>query len=1091
VEFRLLGPVELVDDGGRAVDLPAGKPRALLALLLLDSGRVVSVDRIVDALWDGQAPATAAAAVQVYASRLRKLMPDGVLVRRGPGYVLGVEDGQVDLDRFERLRREGAAAAAEGRWRQAATLLDEALALWRGKPLADVRFDSFARDEVARLDELRLVALEQRLEAELALGRAAQAAPELEALVREHPLRERLRELLMLALYRAGRQADALAAYQDARATLDEELGLEPTHALQKLERAILVQDPALELRRSRLLAGAPDGPAPVPGPLVPASPFPFVGRVDELASLRALLARAEEGEGAFVLLGGEAGAGKTRFVRELAHEAAAAGVLVCYGVSDPAVSTPYQPLLEWVEFLLRVCDPGALRECIAGDALTSLLPQLSQLTDAPAPEEAETDRFALQHAAIELLRRSSTLQPLLLVADDVHWADGETLHLLRRLARAAPDARLVVVAAYRDRGEPAVAELSETLADLSRLDGVSRIRLGNLSSTEVEGFIRGTSGAEPAVGLASAIGELTEGTPLLLCELWRDLEAGGMVAISDTVAVTRPLGELHGPERVGDLVWHRLWRLAPATVALLELAAVAGPRFELTLIAHAAGLDRPALLTALDESVDGGILEEMLGPAPAWAFTHELVRRAVYDRIKRMRRAELHLRVGEALERMQGPDLARWLPELAYHFTGAAAVGGKQRAIEYNLRAAEAAAAAGASNEAAAALATALELGIDDPGERLRLQVDLARALNNAGRVVEADTTLTETIDAATALEERGIAAHALLERFSGPHMGTDRGLLVRLGKHRAEIEDAIEAFAELGDERGLSLAHLLLGAGFNFGDQAAVLAEYELAWAHAKASGDREECWRSITFLTSRLVTARPVGDAIARLEELLESVRGDRVLEAVAGGRLGSVYAMAGRADEALALLHEADAVLGGGSRVRYSRVFLGYGMELAGDRAGAERQYEAAWLYWRDVRPGGFDRRAVGSAVNLARFYCDDGRWDDAENLLVFVRQVPVHPDRPVQSDLLAVEARVAASQGRHAEAAALAACAVDGLDAEANLNTRAWVWLAIGEVQRAAGNSPTADAADARALELYELKGNVAAARRLRSAVGSA
>ena len=391
MEFRLLGPLELVDDQGRPVELPAGKPRALLALLLLEARHVVSVDRIVDALWGEGPPATAEAVVQSYASRLRKLLPEGALARRGQGYVLDVEENQLDLDRFERLRREGGAAAEKRRWQQAATMLHAALALWRARPLVEFQDELFARDAIARLAELHLVVLEQRLEADLALGRAPEIVPELQTLVREEPLRERLCELLMIALYRAGRQADAIAAYQATRSALREELGLEPSPALRKLERAILVHDPSLQAERRQLLMRSLDERVPLPGTLVSAARFPFVGRNEELAALRASLARAEGGQGATLLLAGEAGAGKTRLVRELAREAADGGVLVCYGVSDADVRTPYQPLLEWLEFLLRVCDPEALRECLAGSAgaLSALIPELSRLIDAPAAGEA------------------------------------------------------------------------------------------------------------------------------------------------------------------------------------------------------------------------------------------------------------------------------------------------------------------------------------------------------------------------------------------------------------------------------------------------------------------------------------------------------------------------------------------------------------------------------------------------------------------------------------------------------------------------------------------------------------------------------
>jgi DNA-binding SARP family transcriptional activator len=216
VEFGILGPLVVRRDGR---ELPLGPPqqRAPLAVLLLRRGEPVSSARLVDDLWGERPPPTAVKTVQVYVSRLRKSLGDGVLESTPVGYVLRLEPGELDLDEFERLLDEGRGLLADERPREANEALRHALGLWRGQALADFRYESFARDEIRRLDELRLLALEQRLEADLALGRHAQAVPELEALVREHPLRERLRWLLMLALYRSGRQADALAAYQEAR----------------------------------------------------------------------------------------------------------------------------------------------------------------------------------------------------------------------------------------------------------------------------------------------------------------------------------------------------------------------------------------------------------------------------------------------------------------------------------------------------------------------------------------------------------------------------------------------------------------------------------------------------------------------------------------------------------------------------------------------------------------------------------------------------------------------------------------------------------------------------------------------------------
>src|SRR5919109_2135269 len=244
-QFSLLGPLA-VTSNGEAVALGGQKRRALLAVLLLEANQVVSRDRLIDALWGEEPPDTARNTIQVYVSQLRKLLPEGMLETVAPGYRLAVEPDSVDLFEFVRLSEEGRGALAAGDAAGAAETLRAALALWRGPPLADLAWEPFAQSEIVRLEELRLAALEDRIDADLALGRHGQLVSELEQLVAEHPLRERLRAQLMLALYRSGRQADALAVYQRARRTLVDELGIEPSETLRRLERAILAHDPSL-----------------------------------------------------------------------------------------------------------------------------------------------------------------------------------------------------------------------------------------------------------------------------------------------------------------------------------------------------------------------------------------------------------------------------------------------------------------------------------------------------------------------------------------------------------------------------------------------------------------------------------------------------------------------------------------------------------------------------------------------------------------------------------------------------------------------------------------------------------------------------
>ena len=270
MEFRILGPLEIVDED-RPIRLGGARQRAVLALLLTRPNQVVSTDRLIDDLWGAEQPKTAANTVQYYVSQLRKLLGADRIATRPPGYAFRVEPGELDLERFETLVERGDPES-----------LREALGLWRGPPLADFEYESFASDETARLEELRLIALERRIDHDLESGRHAELVPELEQLISEHRLREHLRGQLMLALYRSGRQAEALAVYQAARETLVDELGIEPGTALQQLQHAILQHDPSLD---TTVEVSTPDRSILV----VPSEP----GAADALLSLAEPLARS------------------------------------------------------------------------------------------------------------------------------------------------------------------------------------------------------------------------------------------------------------------------------------------------------------------------------------------------------------------------------------------------------------------------------------------------------------------------------------------------------------------------------------------------------------------------------------------------------------------------------------------------------------------------------------------------------------------------------------------------------------------------------------------------------------------------------
>lgn len=268
MEFQILGAMRVLDEDGAEVRVPAGRERALLALLLVERGRVVPVDRIVDALWGATPPDTAAKAVQGYVSHLRRLVP-GAIVTRSPGYALEAPDGAVDAARFARLAADGRRRLDDDDAEGAAAVLDEALGLWRGAALADVAYDEFAQEEIRRLEEARLAAAEDRAEALLRTGRTGGLAAELGALVDAHPLRERLRALAMTAMYRDGRQADALDLYDRGRRALAAELGVDPGPELARAHRAILNQDPALGGPAREALVAPPHVPPPIRDPRV------------------------------------------------------------------------------------------------------------------------------------------------------------------------------------------------------------------------------------------------------------------------------------------------------------------------------------------------------------------------------------------------------------------------------------------------------------------------------------------------------------------------------------------------------------------------------------------------------------------------------------------------------------------------------------------------------------------------------------------------------------------------------------------------------------------------------------------------------
>ena len=463
MEFRILGPLEIDGDAG-PIDLGGAKQRALLALLLLHANEVVQSARLVELLWSDGPPADAGKALQIHVSRLRRALASADVVQTRPGgYLVAADASCFDLPRAEALAARGRGLLDAGDPQRARDTLAEALGLWRGAALGEFASEPFARAEIGRLEELHAAIVEDRVEADLALGRHVALVPELEKLVARYPLRERLREQHMLALYRSGRQADALEAYRDARRALVDELGIEPRRRLQELEAAILRQDESLD----------PDAPAAATG-VRPGrrAAGTFVGRDRELSELGQALDDAVAGRGRLFVISGERGVGKTRLADELASQAKGSGVTILWGRSASLDGAP--PYWPWTQALRRL-----------GDAV----PELHDSGDEPI-------RFRLFAEVSAGLRKASAETPLLLVLDDAHRADESSLLLLDFLAGEVAELHVALVATFVDD-----ADTPHGLASLADHSAHHRLRLRPLTVEDVEQLLEqnGSTGVDAA----------------------------------------------------------------------------------------------------------------------------------------------------------------------------------------------------------------------------------------------------------------------------------------------------------------------------------------------------------------------------------------------------------------------------------------------------------------------------------------------------------------------------------------------------------------------------------------------------------------
>ncbi|QDQ12194.1 hypothetical protein FH965_17750 [Streptomyces spectabilis] len=752
IELRVLGAVEAWDDGRRA-DLRGPRHRAVLARLLMARGRVVPLDQLIDDLWRDTPAERALGSLRTLVSTLRKALEPGrptrtparTLVTAPPGYALRLDLAAVDAWRFEDLVRRAAEPSVPGRAAETRDRLTAALELWRGGAYAEFAAEAWAAPEVTRLSELRLLAAERLADAELALGAAARVVADLEAHTRAHPLREEGWRLFALALYRTGRQADALTALRTARAVLKEELGIDPGLALRTLEEDIL--------RQRRSLAGAVERePAPPARATVPAvvsrpsgrveqplpearRPLPGRGRALERLAREAQQAAAR-GVLRVALVGGAPGMGKTALAEAALHALAPGWTATRGRCPEEAGAPPAHP---WAELLRTL-----------GGAGQSAPPDLAPLLDPGAGAVPESVRFRTHTAATAHLTAAARRAPLAVVLEDLHHADDDTLTLLRRLPTALAASPVLLLVTFR--AEELTAAARDTLAALARCEP-ARMELQGLDATAVSAVLRDLAGRtdEPVPDLdedtVRRLTERTGGNPFFVRETARLLTAEGADA-----ALTRV------PPGVADVIRHRLGALSPGAQTVLRRAAVVGTEIDIDVLLEMCGQEgdggpahQGAAVEVLEEALRSGLIGE---PGPGrLRFASPLVRDALYQETSRLRRTSWHARAAAAVERLRPDDAGA----LAHHCLESAGPRDVDRAVRHVHAAATAARQDGDHQEAARLWRRALAVH-----ERLGT-APLVAAPDGCDRVVGLVRSLTLAGDLQGARAQRLSA----LERF------------------------------------------------------------------------------------------------------------------------------------------------------------------------------------------------------------------------------------------------------------------------------------------------------------------------------------
>jgi DNA-binding SARP family transcriptional activator len=744
VDISVLGPLAVTIEG-RAVVVAGRRRRALLARLALDPGRPVSPERLADDLWEDDWERRSLATLRTYVAKLRHLLPNGgsILVSQPGGYALAIGAPEVDAQRFEECVRST----------EDADVLADALMLWRGNALEEFAHLDWARAEATRLDELRLFAYERMFDDRLSRGQHADVVDTLTALVNAYPLRERFSIQLATALYRSGRQADALDVQRRTRSLLARELGLEPTRELADLERQILDHDLALAAPDAIAARPAEARVSALPAALERHDETRFIGRSAELESIAQRFEHLDHAR--LITIVGEPGIGKTRLAIEAANVARARGATVLYGSYDEHLDVPYQAYVEALGEFARRAPLDALASTLGDDAgaLVQLIPGLAPYLPVGPAIWATSDPSAEQHrlfeAVVSWLRALSTANPVVLVIDDMQWASRAATLLTGYLIRRLRDRPLLILATVRNADDA----LADTLARVQREQALDVITLTEFD-VEAVGELVAAGGASLPPDALDALHRATGGNPFLLTEVLRD-----------------GAGTSDVPRSIRDVLLPRVRRLTAPAQELLSVGSAAGAEFDLETIAGASRLDEDDALAALDEVIAAGFADGLDGATGRVAFRHGFVQQTLYEALGTGQRSTIHRRIAEAMEASEPSEVTlAYAAELARHLRSAGGAH-RTRARVWSARAGRLAMRQVAYEEAARHFDAALEEGLDafNVTERGELFLDLATARARAGDAAQGREAAARAVELARAAGDPVALARAALGTTAG----------------------------------------------------------------------------------------------------------------------------------------------------------------------------------------------------------------------------------------------------------------------------------------------------------------------------------